>query len=101
MFSPGIVEALPYTTTAQASYPLPVNPLTGDLEATAKATAGEILNAPYLLSFLTSKQQKTLGGLPKGLRHPATALLRNYLEEGTPDHTGPPMFAPGAVYHHL
>ena len=89
-FGPGIVEALPYATTAQAPYPLPINSPTDDLAATAKATAREILKAPSLLSFLASNQRKTLGGLPKGVKHTAADLLKTYVEEGIPAHTGPP-----------
>ena len=31
-----------------------------------------------------------MGGLPEGVRHPAAALLRTYVEEGIPSHMGPP-----------
>ena len=79
MFGPGIAEALPYTTTAHAPYPPPVDSLTDDLAATAKATAREILNAPSLLLFLTSKQRNTLVGLTKGVKHPVAALLQMYV----------------------
>ena len=89
-FGPGIAEALPYATTAQAPYPPPVDSPTDDLAALAKATAREILEAPSLLSFLASKQRKTLGGLPEGVKHPASALLHKYVEEGIPANTGPP-----------
>ena len=41
---------------AQAPYPPPIDPLMDNLAAMAKATTREILNAPYLLSFLASKQ---------------------------------------------
>ena len=87
---PGIAEALPYATMAQAPYPPPVAQLTDNLVATAKATAREILSAPSLLLFLAIKQRKTLGGLPEGVRHPAADLLRTYVEEGIPDHIGAP-----------
>ena len=40
--------------------------------------------------FLASKQRKTLGGLPEGVKHPVADLLKNYVEEGIPAHTGPP-----------
>ena len=60
---------------AQAPYPPPVNSPTDDLTATA---------------FLASKQRNTLGNLPKGVKHPVAALLQRYVEEGIPDHTGPP-----------
>ena len=90
IFGLGIAEALPYATTAQAPYPPPVDPLTDDLAATANVTAREILNAPSLLSLLSSKQLETLGGLPKGVQHPAAALLQIYVEEGIPSHIGPP-----------
>ena len=69
---------------------MPIDPLTDDLKATAKATTKEILSAPSLLLFLASKQRKTLGGLPEGVRHTAADLLRTYVEEGIPVHTGPP-----------
>ena len=75
---------------AQAPYPQPVDSPTDDLADTAKATAREILKAPSLLSFLASKQRNTLGGLPKGVKHPAVALLNKYVEEGIPAHTGAP-----------
>ena len=55
----------------------------------AKASVREILNAPSLLLFLASKQRKTLGGLHKGVKHPAAALIRKYVEEGIPAHTAP------------
>ena len=42
------------------------------------------------MSFLASKQRKTLGGLPEGETHPAADLLRAYAEEGITAHTGPP-----------
>ena len=58
--------------------------------STAKATVREILNAPSLLLFLTSTQQKKLGGLPEGVRHPAADLLQTYVKEGIRAHTGPP-----------
>ena len=90
MFGPGIAEALPYTTTAQAPYPPPVDSQTDDVSATSKATAREILNAPSLLLVLTSKQRNTLGGLPKRVKHPVADLLQTYVEEGIPAHTGPP-----------
>ena len=45
---------------------------------------------PSLLSFLSSKQQKTLGGLPEEVMHPAADLLRDYVEEVIPAHTGSP-----------
>ena len=96
MFGPGIAEALPYTTTAQAPYPPPVDSLTDDLLATVKANAREILNAPSLLLFLTSKQRNTLGGLPKGVKHPVAALLQRYVEEGIPSYTGP-LWSPQAL----
>ena len=48
------------------------------------------LQQASLLSFLASKQRKTLGGLPKGVKHPAAALLHKYVEEGIPTHTGAP-----------
>ena len=70
-FDPGIPKALPYATMADAPYPLPVHSPTDDLEATAKATAREILKAPSFLSLLASKQKKTLGGRPEGVKHPA------------------------------
>ena len=89
-FGPGVVEALPYATRAQAPYPPPVNSLPDEIEARAKSTAREILNAPSLLSFLASKQQKTLRSLPEGVRHPSADLLQTYVDEGIPDHTGPP-----------
>ena len=54
------------------------------------ATAREILNTPSLLPFLASKQQNTLVGLSKRVRHPASALLYNYVEEGILAHTAPP-----------
>ena len=79
-FGLGIAEALTYTVMAQTTYPLPVNPPMDDLAAMANATAREILNAPSLLSFLTSKQRNTLGGLPKRVKHPSTALLQTYVE---------------------
>ena len=75
---------------AQTPYPPSVNPLTENLAAMAKATSREILNTPSLLSFLASKQRKTLGGLPEGVRYPAAALLQTYVDEVIPDHTGPP-----------
>ena len=56
----------------------------------AKAITREILNAPSLLSFLTSKQRNTLGGLPKGVKNPATALLQTYVGESIPSYMGPP-----------
>ena len=89
-FGPGVAEALPYATISQVPYPPPVASPTNDLVATANATAREILNAPSLLSLLASKRRNTLGGLPNGVKHPAAALLRTYVEEGIPDHTGPP-----------
>ena len=89
MVGPEIAEALPYATTVQAPYPPPIDSPNDDLAATAKATAREILEAPYLLSFLTSKQRKTLGGLPEGVKHPAADLLKAYVAEGNPSHTGP------------
>ena len=91
-FSPGIAEALPYATTTQAPYPLPFNSLTDDLAPTAKDTAREILEEPSLLSFLASKQRKTLGGLPEGVKHPATDILNTCVEEGIPAQTGPPWY---------
>ena len=69
--------------------PPPVDSPTDVLAATAKATAREILKAPSLLLFLSSKQRNTLGGLPKGVENPAAALLRKYVEEGMPAQTGP------------
>ena len=80
---------MPYDTTAQAPYPTPTESLTDDLSVTAKATAREIVCAPSLLSFLSSKQQKTLGSLIEGIRQPAVTLIQNYAEEGIPAHTGP------------
>ena len=56
---------------------------------TAKATSRDILNAPLFFSLLADKQRMTLGGLPKGVWHPSLALLRTYVEEGIPAHTGP------------
>ena len=53
------------------------------------ATAREILNAPSLLLLLAIKQRNTLGGLPKGVRHPAVALLHTYVEEDMPARMGP------------
>ena len=81
---------LPYATISQAPYPPPVDSPTDDLASTAKATSSEILNAPSLMLFLTIKQRNTLAGLPKGVKHPAAALLQRYVEEGIPAHTGPP-----------
>ena len=40
--------------------------------------------------FLPSKQRKTLGGLPEGVKHPAATLLHKFVEEGILAHTGPP-----------
>ena len=80
MFGPGIAEALPYAATEQAPNPPPNNSPTDDLAATDKATAKEILKAPSLLSFLAIKQRNTLGGMPKGVKHPAAALLQRYVE---------------------
>ena len=91
-FGPGITEALPYATTGQAPYPLPVAPLTDKLAATAKATVREILIAPSILSFLASKQRKTLRGLPKGVMYLAADLILDYIEDGIPAHTGSPWF---------
>ena len=71
---------------AQASYPLPVAPLTDKLADKAKATARKILSVPSLLSFLASKQWNTLVGLPEGVTHPAADLLQAYVEEGIPAH---------------
>ena len=65
--------------TSQAPYPPPMANPTDDLAATAKATAREILSAPSILSFLSSKQQKTLGSLPEGVMHLAASLLQSYL----------------------
>ena len=65
-FGPGIAEALLYAMRAQAPYPPPVESPMDDLAATSKATAREMLKAPSLLSFLESKQRKTLGGLTEG-----------------------------------
>ena len=62
-----IAEDLPYATTAQAPNPPPTATPEEDLAGTAKETTREILNAPSLLSFLASKQQKTLGILTGGL----------------------------------
>ena len=75
---------------AQAPYPLPVDSLTENLVATAKATAREIITAPSLLLFLISKQMHTLGGLPNGVKHPDTALIQIYVEEVILDHMDPP-----------
>ena len=72
------VSKLDVTDTYQ--YPPPIDSPTDALAATAKATAREILEAPSLLSFLASKQRKTLGGLPEGVKHPAAALLKMYVE---------------------
>ena len=69
---------MPYTTTAQSPYPLPVDPLADNLAAMAKAITRKILNAPFLLLFLAIKQRNTLGGLPKGVRHPSASLLYYY-----------------------
>ena len=79
MFGPGIAEPLPYATTAQAPYPPPVAQIMGYLADTTKATAREILSAPSLLSFLASKELKTLVGLPNGVTHPAADLLWAYV----------------------
>ena len=74
---------------AQEPYP-PVDALTDNLAAMAKSIAREILNASSLLSFLSSKQWNTLGGLSEGVGHPAADLLQTYVEEGILDHMGPP-----------
>ena len=55
----------------------------------AKETAREVLIVPSLLFLLARKQRKTLGGLSEGVIHPATHLLRFYVEDGIPAHTGP------------
>ena len=55
-FIPGISEYLTYATTLQAPYSPPVATLADDLEATAKATAREILSATSLLSLFAYKQ---------------------------------------------
>ena len=89
-FGLGISEALPYATTAQAPYPPSVAPLTYDLETTAKGTAREVLSTPSLLSLLSSKQRKTLGGLPKGVTLLSAYLLQSYVEDSIPVQTGPP-----------
>ena len=88
-FGTGIVEALPYATTAQAPYPPPAATPSNDLAATSKATTSEILSAPSFQSFLASKQQKAMVSLLKRVRHPAAALIQSYVEEGIPAHTGP------------
>ena len=64
--------------------------LPDDLADTAKATAREILGAPSLLSLFASKQQKTLGILSEGVRHPDASLIQSYVEEVITAHTGPP-----------
>ena len=74
--------------TEQGPHPPPVYPLADDLEATDNANAREILSAPSLLSLLASKQRKTLGGLPEGVRHPDADLLRNYVKKGIHAYTG-------------
>ena len=89
-FGPGTVEALPYATTVQTTYPLPVVTPTDDIATTANTTAREILSAPSLLLFLASKQRKTLGSLSEGVMHPAAALIQSYVEEGITAHTGLP-----------
>ena len=91
-FGPGIAEALPYATTAQAPYPPPIDSPTDDLAATAKATTREILEAPSLLSFLASKKSNTLVVLTEGVAHPVAFLLQSYVEEGILSHTGPPWY---------
>ena len=63
---------------------------TDDLAAMSKAITREILSAPSLLLFLAYKQQKKLGSLPEVVRHPDTALVQSYAEEGITSHTGPP-----------
>ena len=78
-FDPSISEALPYAMMAQAPYPPPVAPLSDELAATDKATSREILRAPSLLSFFSSKQGKTLGGLSERAKHLSVDLLRSYV----------------------
>ena len=61
-----------------------------DLEETYQAKAEEIHLAPYLLSFIASYQQGTLGMLSASAFRPAVALLQYYVEEGIPVSTVPP-----------
>ena len=90
MFGPWIAEVLPYATMAQEPYPPPTITPTDDLSATTKASVREILSAPSFLSFLDSKQRNTLGSLPEEVRNTSAALIKYYVEEGIPDHNGPP-----------
>ena len=92
MFGPGISDALPYDTMAQAPYPPPAADPTDDLAATPKATASEIISVPSLLSFLASKQWKTLGSLSEGIRYPSASLIQSYIEEGIPTYTKHPWY---------
>ena len=62
---------------------------TDDQAATSKATAREILNAPSILLFLSSKQRETIGSLLEEVRHPAASLIQSYVEEVISAHTGP------------
>ena len=75
---------------AQATYLSPMATARDDLADTAKATAREIHSVSPLLSFIASKQSKTLGNLPEAVEHPASALLNSYVEEGILVHTGLP-----------
>ena len=76
MFGPGISDALPYDTMAQAPYPPPAATSMDGMGARDTANSRKILSEPSLLSFLASKQQKTLGILTGGVRHPATFLIQ-------------------------
>ena len=65
---------------AQAPYSPPAVTPTDDLADMVRATTMEILSTPDLLSFLASKQRKTLESLLEEFRHPAAALVQSYVE---------------------
>ena len=70
-----IEESLPYAAMAQATYSPPAATPGYDLMDMAKAITRELHRAPSLLSFLASKQKKTLVTLQEAVRHPAASLL--------------------------